>query len=158
MFRRPRQLQLQAEHSCEQIIPIKVKGVKLLHAFLAKLAVLQEGRWCDPIQGTCWYATGILVEARSDSCTVPLHSFAHSAEFRSPQGLRNTGTCLDFTHPRVLLQSLSPWGSVQTSNSSPFLSGWAQADQLLLSSSSLMIKIFTAQWVGLAAAPKLCSW
>lgn len=35
----------------------------------------------------------------------------------------STATCLDFTHPRVLLQSLSPWGSVQASNSSPCLLG-----------------------------------
>lgn len=55
MFRRPRQLQLQAEHSREQIIRVKVKGVKLLHAFVARLAVMQERRWCDPIQGTSWY-------------------------------------------------------------------------------------------------------
>lgn len=55
MFRRPRQLQLQAEHSREQIIPVKVKEVKIFHALLAKLAVLQEGRWCGSIQGTCWY-------------------------------------------------------------------------------------------------------
>lgn len=156
MFRRPRQLQLQAEHSREQIIRVKVKGVKLLHAFVARLAVMQERRWCDPIQGTSWYVGalrpgGIPALLPCTHLHTQQNSGLHSA----------TGALLPALTSPTQGCFCSHWalGALCKHLIPPHVYWvWAQADQLLPSSSSLMIKIFTAQWAGLAAAPKLCSW
>lgn len=138
------------------------------------------GHWSSSVHRLCWVLSLVqtfagmieqLLQSVSSCNAVKtpeecLHlssmcPLAHSAAAQSPQQ-RVTGTLLTALAPparRCFCQGCNcwaTWGSVKTPIYSPLVlgvsTGWS------VPSSCSMIKIFTAQWVGLAAAPKLCSW